>query len=165
MSEKNTPVSNKPEFAIQRIYIKDLSFESPKAPEIFRGEWKPEVKFELDTSNVFLDDNNYEVTLHVTVTATANDKVAFLVDVKQSGIFTIFGVDDEQRDGLLGSFCPTILFPYLREVISDVVSRGSFPQLYLAPINFDAVYAEHLRQQKEQAGGSGKVKSKETSTQ
>ncbi len=139
----------KPEFAIQRIFIKDLSFESPQAPEVFRGEWKPEVKFELNTDNRHLEDDHYEVTLSVTVTANQDDKPAFLVEVKQAGIFAISGVDDEQRDGLLGSFCPTILFPYLREAVSDVVTRGSFPQLYLAPINFDAVYAEHLKQKKD----------------
>ncbi len=137
---------HKPEFAIQRIYVKDLSFESPNAPNVFRGEWKPEVKFELNTSNESLGEDNYEVTLAVTVTAEVDKKVAFLVELKQSGIFTIKDVDDKQRDGILGSFCPTILFPYLRETVSDVVTRGSFPQLYLAPINFDAVYAEHLKQ-------------------
>ncbi|MCW5588544.1 MAG: protein-export chaperone SecB [Legionellales bacterium] len=146
VNDANT--DNKPEFAIQRIYVKDLSFESPNAPEVFRGEWKPEVKFELNTSHNELSDNNYEVTLAVTVTAEVDKKVAFLVEVKQSGIFTISGIEGEQKEGILGSFCPTILFPYLRETVSDIVTRGSFPQLYLAPINFDAVYAEHLKQKK-----------------
>jgi preprotein translocase subunit SecB len=134
------------EFAIQRLYIKDLSFESPAAPEVFRNDWKPEVKFELNTTHVKLDEKNFEVVLHVTVTAEVNKKAAFIVDVKQAGIFSLHGMEGEQLDAVLGSFCPSILFPYLREVVSDVVSRGSFPPLYLAPINFDAVYAEQKKQ-------------------
>ncbi len=139
--------ANKQEFAIQRIYIKDLSFESPQSPAIFRGEWKPEVKFELNTANQALDDENHEVVLSVTVTAEVDKKVAFIVEVKQAGIFTLKGIAGEQRDAVLGSLCPSILFPYLREAVSDAVVRGSFPQLYLAPINFDMVYAEHKKQQ------------------
>lgn len=141
--------ANQTEFAIQRIYVKDLSFESPIAPDVFRAEWKPEVRFELNTSHNKLDEKNFEVILHVTVTASLNNKTAFVVDVKQAGIFSIHGVEADQCDAILGSFCPSILFPYLREVVSDAVSRGSFPPLYLAPINFDAVYAEQKKQKDE----------------
>jgi preprotein translocase subunit SecB len=146
MAATETP---KPEFVIQRIYVKDMSFEVPNAPEIFKEEWKPEVKFELNTANTKMGDKEYEVVIGITVTAEVKGKVAFLVEAKQAGIFTIDGVEEAQLSHLLGSFCPSVLFPYLREAVSDLVSRGSFPHLYLAPINFDAVYAEHLKQRQE----------------
>jgi preprotein translocase subunit SecB len=141
--------NNKAEFAIQRIYVKDLSFEAPNTPAIFRAEWKPEVRFDLNNANTQLDDKHYEITLTATVTAEIEKKVAFVVEVKQAGIFTISGIEGNQKEAILNSFCPNILFPYLREAVSDIVAKGSFPQLYLAPINFDALYAEHLRQRQD----------------
>ncbi|MDQ2993698.1 MAG: protein-export chaperone SecB [Pseudomonadota bacterium] len=138
-----------PEFAIQRIYMKDSSFETPKAPEIFREQWEPQVNIDLQTSSKKIEDKIYEVVLGVTVTVKIKEMVAFLVEVKQAGIFSIGEFPEEQLGQLLGSFCPNILFPYARESITSMVTRGGFPQLYLAPINFDAVYQQQVKQREE----------------
>lgn len=140
-----------PVFSIQRIYVKDVSFETPHAPEIFREEWKPEVNVDLQTKTNRLEDTIYEVVLHLTVTVKMGEKVAFLVEVHQAGIFTLKGFPQEQLAHALGSMCPNILYPYARETISDIVIRGGFPQLLLAPVNFDALYLQHLEQQKKSA--------------
>ncbi len=141
--------SEGPEFAIQRIYVKDSSFETPKAPEIFREQWDPQVSIDLQTSSKKIEDKIYEIILGVTVTVKIKETVAFLVEVKQAGIFSIGEFPEEQLSQLLGSFCPNILFPYARETITSMVTRGGFPQLYLAPINFDAVYQQQLKQREE----------------
>ena len=135
------------EFAIHRIFIKDLSFEAPDSPKSFQQEWEPKVDLNLDTSHNKLEENLYDVTLKITVTAKLKDKTAFLVEVKQSGIFLINKFAQAQKDELLGSFCPNVLFPYAREVISDVINRGGFPLLYLAPVNFDAIYQQRKEQE------------------
>jgi preprotein translocase subunit SecB len=137
-----------PMFSIARIYVKDVSFEAPNAPEIFKQEWKPEVNVDLQTKTNRMEEAVYEVLLHITVTVKMADKVAFLVEVHQSGIFTIKGFPKEQLSHALGSMCPSILYPYAREAISDLVIKGGFPQLLLAPVNFDALYLQHLEQQK-----------------
>jgi preprotein translocase subunit SecB len=137
------------EFAIQRIYIKDLSYEAPSTPETFQNEWTPEVEFNLNTTSKKLSDDVYEVVLQVTVTVKLKDKTAFLVEVKQAGLFTMKGFTAEQMEQMIGSFCPNILFPYARELVSATVSRGSFPPLYLSPINFDALYQEQLKKNNE----------------
>lgn len=135
-------------FVIQKIYTKDISFESPSSPNIFREEWEPEL--DLQMSNVYnkIDDDTHEITLVVTVTAKVGDKTAFLVEVKQAGIFTLTGYSKEEMGPLIGSYCPNTLFPFAREVISDVVLKGGFPQLVLAPVNFDALYMQQLEQAK-----------------
>lgn len=140
-----------PIFNIQRVYVKDISYESPNAPEVFRKEWKPEVNVSLQTKTDKIEDDLYDVALHLTVTVTMGDKTAFLVEVNQAGIFTLKGFSNEQVGHVLGSVCPNILYPYAREAISDIVTRGGFPQLLLAPVNFDALYAQHLEQQKNSA--------------
>jgi len=142
------PQQEGPVFTIQRIYIKDSSFEIPHAPEIFREEWKPEVNVDLQTKTNRLEDVIFEVVLHLTVTVKMADKVAFLVEVHQAGIFTMKGFPQDQLSHALGSMCPSILYPYAREAISDLVTRGGFPQLLLAPVNFDVLYLQHLEQQK-----------------
>lgn len=140
------------QFALQRIYVKDLSFEAPNAPKTFLAPWQPEVNVELTTAaNRLEDGKNYEVVLSLTVTVKNDNATAFLVEVKQAGIFLIDGVPDGQMNQLLGAYCPNLLFPYARETVSDVVTRGSFPQLLLAPVNFDAVFAEAQRKRTEQA--------------
>jgi len=136
------------QFMIQRLYVKDLSFETKNSPAVFREEWKPDLTVDLHTENSKLEDGVFEVVLTVTTTVKNSDKVAFLVEVKQAGIFTVKGVEDEQMGHLLGSFCPSMLFPYAREAISAEVNRGSFPQLILAPINFDALYMQQLEKKK-----------------
>lgn len=138
-----------PEFAIQRLYVKDMSFEAPNAPQVFLQEWRPELNMDLATKANDLGDNNHEVILSVTVTVKMQDKTIFLVEVHQGGIFTIKNFPQEQLRPMLGSFCPNILYPYAREVITDVVVRGGFPQLYLAPVNFDALFAQHENSPKE----------------
>jgi len=140
------------QFALQRIYVKDLSFEAPNAPKVFLGTWQPEVNVELSTQTSRMDDGkNYEVILSLTVTVKNDNAPAFLVEVKQAGIFLIDGVPEAQLAQLLGAYCPNLLFPYARETVSDLVTRGSFPQLLLAPVNFDAVFAEAQRNRQAQA--------------
>lgn len=154
--EKSTPEQL---FEVQRVYLKDASFESPVSPAVFTKEFKPETSVELHAGNKKLADNVYEVVLHITVTVTVENDVAYLVEIKQAGVFTAAGYPEEQMGHLLGSFCPTILYPFAREVISDLVVKGGFPQMLLAPINFDALYQQHLQEQakaSEQADDSTK---------
>jgi len=149
MTDKNEKASEGPVFTIQRIYVKDISFEAPHAPDIFKVEWKPEVNVDLQTKTNQLEENAYDVSLHLTVTVKVEDKVAFLVEVNQAGIMILKGFADAQLSHVLGSLCPGILYPYAREAISDMVTKGGFPQLLLSPINFDALYLQHLEKQKE----------------
>ena len=149
-----------PNFEIQRIYVKDLSYEAPNTPHTFTEEWKPEVQLNLETKSTRIQDNVHEVVLSVTATVSSSKKSAFLIEAHQAGIFMISGFPSDQLHQMLGSFCPNILFPYAREVISDLVVRGGFPQLILAPVNFDALYAQHQEEQKNPAKSkdeSGKV--------
>ena len=135
--------SNEAQFVLQRIYIKDLSFESPKAPAGFRQQWKPQINLELNTSHEKLDDDNYEVVLSLTVTAKAKeDQTIYIVEVQQAGVFLIKGLEKVELAQTLASFCPSVLFPYGREAVDSVVSKGSFPPLMLAPVNFDAIYEQ-----------------------
>lgn len=141
-------------FLIQRLYLKDLSFEAPHVPAMFQQQWQPALSLDVHTSHTQLDKDIYEVVLHLTATVQNEKQVAFLVEVKQAGIFSIQGSESSDQLGhLLGSFCPNILFPYAREVITAEVTRASFPQLVLAPINFDALYFQNLQaaKQKEEA--------------
>lgn len=143
--------ANQQQFSIQKIYLKDVSFESPNSPAVFTGEWKPEVNVQLNTEIKGLDNNMHEVILSVTVTAKQQDKTAFLVEVKQAGLFQLAGFEQEQLGGMLGAYCPETLFPYAREAISDLVTKGGFPQLLLSPVNFNALYMQHQQQQQAQA--------------
>lgn len=136
---------------IQRIYTKDISFESPNAPAIFMKEWKPEVKLDLDTSTNKVDENLYEVVLSVTVTATMGEETAFLCEVEQAGIFAFGEMPEQNKAHTLGAFCPNILFPYARETISNLVNRGTFPPLNLAPVNFEAIFAAYMQKRAQQA--------------
>lgn len=149
MSVESQPTGQQgPTFNIQRVYTKDISYESPNSPKIFREEWKPEVNVDLQTKTEKIEDDLFDVALHLTVTVKMGEKTAFLVEVNQAGIFMAKGFSNEQMGHVLGSVCPNILYPYAREAISDIVTRGGFPQLLLAPVNFDALYAQHLEQQK-----------------
>jgi len=140
--QASTDNKNDAQFLIQRVYMKDMSFEAPNTPAIFQKKWEPELSLDLNTSHTKLENDVYEVILHVTATVKNDNEVAFLAEVKQSGIFTIKGAPEDQLDHLLGSFCPSILYPYAREAITSEVVRGSFPQLVLAPVNFDALYTQ-----------------------
>ena len=142
------------QFAIQKIYLKDSSFETPNSPEIFRGEWKPKVSVDLSSETRKLGEKSYETILKVTVTARVEEKVAYLCEVHQAGIFALEGFKPDALDVLLGSYCPANLFPYAREVVSDLVSKGGFPQMLLGPVNFDALYMQRKQKEKESAEAS-----------
>lgn len=146
MSEKETTEA-KQHFNIQKIYTKDISFEAPNSPKIFTEDWDPKNNLDLNTNANPIGDKTYEVVVTLTVTTKQGDNTAFLCEVHQAGIFTIDGFNDNDLHAMLGSFCPNILFPYAREAVSDIVTRGGFPQLLLAPINFDALYEQHMQQQ------------------
>ena len=142
---------NTQQFLIQKIYCKDISFEAPNSPQIFTENIQPEMKVDLNTSvNVLSETNVFEVILSITVTAQAEDKTAFLVEVHQAGIFQITGYEKPHLDAMLGSYCPNLLFPFAREAITDLVNKGGFPQLILQPVNFDAMYQQHLESQQAQ---------------
>lgn len=136
-------------FEIHRVYVKDLSFESPKAPGVFKDKNRFAADVSVGTKSSLLHDDFYEVVLTVTITAKIEETtdVVYIAEVKQAGIFLVTGFNETDIKPLLNSACPTILFPYVREAISDLVGRGGFPQLYLSPVNFDAIYAQQVKEQ------------------
>lgn len=142
-------------FVIQKVYVKDLSFETPNSPQIFLEKWKPEVKLQIRSAATKQAEDSHEVVLTLMITALVGERTAYLVEVHQAGIFSIKGFPPAEFGAMLGSFCPSILFPYAREVVSDLVAKGGFPQLLLAPVNFDALYAQIRAEQakKNQAAG------------
>jgi len=142
------------QFIIQRIYVKDVSFEAPNSPGMFTQEWNPDTNLDLNTHVNPLSGDNYEVELTITITVKSSDKTAFLVEVRQAGVFFIVGYAQEQINHLLAAYCPNILFPYAREVIASLVSKGSFPELHLSPINFDALYARRLQEEQGKEQGA-----------
>ena len=147
------------QFSIQKLYIKDASFESPGAPGTFRfSKWDPRIELNLANDQKHLEGELYEVVLSVTATVTQEEKTAFLVEVHQAGIFLLSGFDDEERKYLLGSQCMGTLFPYAREAVSDLSVRGGFPPLLLSPVNFDALYQQHLQRQQAGEGETGAEK-------
>lgn len=153
MSEENQQANNQQQqFVIQKFYVKDVSFETPNSPQIFSQKGEASMHIDVGTTASPLESDIHEVTLSLTVTVKVGETPAYLVEVQQSGIFSISGYDNETLSAMLGSFCPNMLFPYAREVVSDLVTKGGFPQLVLAPINFDALYAE----EKQKAAGATK---------
>lgn len=144
MAEDNNPQAGK-QFGIQKIYVKDMSFETPNSPAIFTQDWRPEINLELNTQSNKIADSVHEVVLSLTVTAKLGGNTAYLAEVKQAGIFAIQGFDDAEVAPMLGAFCPGTLYPYARETVTDLVARGGFPQLVLSPINFDALYAQQIQ--------------------
>lgn len=154
-SKEKADSGQQPEFGIQRLYVKDSSFESPNSPGIFLEQWQPEVNMDLGVEHKELEANTFEVVLKITVNVKVKDKSAFLVEIQQAGVFAIKNFPKEQMDPMLESFCPNILYPYAREAITAEVIKGGFPQLYLAPVNFDALYQQKKQQQaKKDKGGS-----------
>ncbi|WP_330927106.1 protein-export chaperone SecB [Candidatus Sororendozoicomonas aggregata] len=149
------------QFALQRIYTKDLSFESPKAPAIFQKQWQPEVKLDLNTSNSPLEEGLYEVVLSLTITVDngpeGTKETAFVVEVQQAGVFLAKGLQGDELHRTLGAFCPNILFPYAREAVDSLVLRGSFPPIMLAPVNFDALYLQAREQSEKEASATTTV--------
>ena len=129
------------EFHIRRIYAKDISFETPNSPAVFSSEWKPETDINLRTQAAQVGAEEFEVSLTVTATVKVGEHTAYLAEVQQAGIFAIVGLTSEELASVLGSYCPSVLYPYAREMVSDLVIRGGFPPFVLAPVNFDALYA------------------------
>lgn len=136
--------TNQPAFQIQRIYVRDCSFEAPNTPEVFLAEWKPDVSIDLQTKVRAIEADLSEVVLVLTVSVKNAETIAFCVEVHQAGLFTVMNFPADQKGHALGSLCPSILYPYAREAISNLVMKGGFPQLLLAPVNFDALYFQHL---------------------
>jgi preprotein translocase subunit SecB len=149
--QANADGSGQEKFAIQNIYVKDLSFEAPNSPQIFMEQWKPQLELEMSNQINQLNEELYEVVLNLTATVKVADKTAFLVELHQAGIFTLVGFPDDKLSYMLNSYCPNILFPFARETVSNAVTRGGFQPLWLAPINFDALYAQQLQKKQEQA--------------
>jgi len=146
------------QFIIERIYVKDISFEAPNSPNVFTQEWEPDTNLNLNTVVNPLGEDHYEVELNVTVSVKGKDgKTAFLVEVVQAGAFLIKGYPEDQLSHLLASYCPSNLFPYAREVVSNLVSKGSFPEMHLSPINFDALYAQNQQAAQEQAAAAAET--------
>ncbi len=149
-AQNNTPTQH---VAVQKVYVKDVSFETPNTPSIFLNppQVAPSVNFQMSTSHSYLQADLHEVVLKATVTVTMGEKTAFLVEVQQAGLFSIQGFKEEQIPYLISSYCPNILFPFVRETVSDTVVRGGFPQLLLDPINFDAVFTQQMQRAQQQA--------------
>ncbi|MCB1743132.1 MAG: protein-export chaperone SecB [Gammaproteobacteria bacterium] len=143
MSEQdNAAAAGQAQFGMHKIYVKDVSFEAPNSPAVFAGEWRPDADIKLNTGASDLGEGRYEVVLTATVTLKVGEQVAFLVEVAQAGLFQITGVPKEQLGPVLGIHCPTILYPYAREAVSDLIGKGGFPQLLLAPVDFQSLYMQ-----------------------
>ena len=160
--EKSTDGSNK-QLVLQKVYIKDLSFESPLAPEIFRGgNVAPQTQLNIKSNAKEVATETQEITLTLTVEAKDEDQTLFLVELEQAGVFLMQGYTEEERQMLIGSYCPGALYPFAREAISDIVTRGGFPQLLLQPINFDSLYAQAVQERRQGNDGEGAPPPKET---
>lgn len=155
MAEEDNSVTVKPETAedqrqigLQKIYLRDASVEVPDAPRIFTEEYNPEVNVDLNTQIQTLAEQTHQVTVTVTVKARQNDRTAYIVEVQQAGIFELEGFDgEEDQEHALGAYCPSILFPYIRETIGDMVQRAGFPHFLLQPVNFDVLFAQHKEEE------------------
>lgn len=156
MAEENQTNSEK-QLVLQKIYIKDLSFESPRSPGVFASDVSPQTKLNIKSSASEVAPDTQEVTLTLTVEAVNEDKTLFMLEIEQAGLFRIQGYSAEEARMLIGSYCPGTLYPFAREAISDVITRGGFPQLLLQPINFDALYAQVLKDRAD--GGSESAQS------
>ena len=145
-AKKKEAATEQAQFSIQRIYLKDLSFETPQGASAFQKQWKPKVNQDLNTKTTQIDEGVFEVALRVTITMADGDDTIYIVEAEQAGLFTIKGFTEEQMPQVLNTTCPGILFPYLRETLDNVVTKASFPALLLPPINFDALLANAVQQ-------------------
>ena len=137
---------------LERMYLKDASWESPKSPDVFTETWQPEIQVDINTRSNRLEEKRFEVVLTVTLrTKLKSGKTAFIVEIQQAGLFVLEGLEDEVLRRVLGTVCPTTLFPYAREAVDNLVVKGGFPALRLAPVNFEALYAEAVKKQQGQA--------------
>jgi preprotein translocase subunit SecB len=142
------------QFLVQRIYTKDISFEAPNTPQLFQENWSPEINVGLGSEVNKVNEELLELVLKVSVEAKHEDKTVFLVEIQQAGLFAIQGFNEQEADALMGVAAPNVLFPYAREVVSDLVTRGSFPQFVLQPVNFEAIYAQQRQAKAAQAADS-----------
>jgi preprotein translocase subunit SecB len=150
----DTTSPSQAQFTVEKIYVKDVSFEAPNAPQVFNEQGQPQLNMNLNQKVGRLDGDLFEVILGVTLTCTLNDKTVYLAEVEQAGIFGLAGFDERTLDMMLGTYCPNVLFPYVRQSISELITNGGFPPFYMQPINFEALYAEGLRRRADQAQGS-----------
>ncbi|MCG8414777.1 MAG: protein-export chaperone SecB [Pseudomonadales bacterium] len=144
-----------PQFGLQRIYLKDSSFESPRAPQIFQSQWQPKVNFDIKMRNAKVAEDVYEAVISLTAEAIVEEETGFLVEVHQAGVFTVKDFPEAELEQILATVCPNILFPYARESIDALVTKGGFPALMLSPLNFDALYRQKKQQEAEQAAAGG----------
>lgn len=175
MSENENPVENTEEqaqqeapqagFAMEKVFVKDLSFESPNSPLIFTKEWKPRMKMDLNTKHEPVEEGVHEVSVRITLTVAVGEITAYIVEVQQAGIFTIKGVEGMQLQHAIGAVCPSLLFPYLRETIDSTVTKGGFQPLMLAPVNFDAMFAQAMAKQQQQAQEAAAAEAAESTVQ
>ena len=142
--------TNQPNFVIQKIFTKDISFEAPNTPAIFTEQWQPDAKVNVNTKSTLLEENVHEVELTLTVDVKNANKTAYLIEITQSGIFTIENMPDDQVKPMLGAFCPTTLFPYAKEAIDSAVNKAGFPQSNINPVNFDALYMQKVSSQQKE---------------
>ena len=139
------------QLSLQKVYVKDASFEAPGAPQVFQEQGQPQVQLNLQQQVTAIGESVYEVVLNVTVTCKLGEKTAYLAEVQQAGVFGMAGFDAQGRDTVLATYCPNVLFPYARQIISDMIQNGGFPPFLLQPINFEGLYAEQMRRQTEGA--------------
>ena len=144
-------------FTVEKLYVKDLSFEAPNAPQVFNEQGQPDLQMKLSQKVTRLAENAFEVSLGITLTCTLNGKTAYLAEVEQAGVFGLAGFDEQILDAMLGTQCPNILYPYATSAIGQLITSGGFPPFPMQPINFDALYGESLRQRAAQMaqGGDG----------
>lgn len=150
----NSQAEGMAQLNLQKIYLKDVSFEVPNAPQVFQLQGQPNVELNLSQRVNQLGDDAFEVILSVTVTCKIEDKTAYLAEVHQAGIFGVAGFEQAAQENVLATYCPNVLFPYVRQIVSDMVQNGGFPPLFLQPINFDAIYAEQVRRRAEAPAAS-----------
>lgn len=142
---------NQPQFELRQIYLKDLSFESPKSPAIFQKEWKPEISVDLTTASKELSKEAREVSLMVTVTARSDEGEVYIAEANHAGIFLVKNFNEEQLNHFLNVYCTNLLYPYVRETLSGLIQKGGFAPIYLTPVNFEGLYQQR---QEEKAGKS-----------
>lgn len=160
MTEENQAAANAetqgPTMSLQKVYTKDVSFEAPNAPHIFNEKGQPDIKLNMNQKVNKLDDNTFEVALTATVTCTVNEKTTYLVEVCVAGVFNMQNFSDQALHQTLGVYCPNVLFPYVRQQVSDMVMNGGFQPLLLQPVNFEQMYAQQMQQAQEQAASNTK---------
>jgi preprotein translocase subunit SecB len=152
--QQSTPAAPEQQFALQRIFVKDLSYEVPMGAQVFTKQWQPQVQVDLNTRSDHITDDIYEAVLTITITAKLGNETAFLIELQQAGLFLVKGLEGEQLRRVLLIMCPNILFPYAREAIDSLSTRGSFPPLMLQPVNFEALYMQAMQQAEQQPAAS-----------